>query len=263
MRPNKVKQIWKDGGAVVNGWLHIPSSWSAEVMAHQGFDSLVVDLQHGMMNFESSVSMFQAISTTDTVPMARIPWNEPGIAGKLMDAGAYGIICPMVNTQSECEAFVGAMRYFPDGYRSRGPTRATVYAGSDYAQHANQEVIAMAMIETKTAVDNVADIVSVPHLDGIYVGPGDLSLTLGCKKVGADIDEPIFNEAIDTILAACKDAGVVAGIHCGAPSYARRMIEKGFQFVTLSSDTGLLGQIAKKVVAETRGESGESEAKLY
>ena len=263
MRPNKVKQIWKDGGYVVNGWLHIPSSWSAEVMAHQGFDSLVVDLQHGMMNFESSVSMFQAISTTETVPMARIPWNEPGIAGKLMDAGAYGIICPMVNSQSECEAFVGAMRYYPDGYRSRGPTRAAVYGGSDYAEHANQEVIAMAMIETKQAVDNVVDIVSVPHLDAIYVGPGDLSLTLGCEKVGADIDEPIFNEAIDTILAACKDAGVVAGIHCGAPAYARWMIEKGFQFVTLSSDTGLLGQIAKSAVAEVRGESGDSEAKIY
>ena len=263
MRPNKIKQIWKDGGYVVNGWLHIPSSWSAEVMAHQGFDSLVIDLQHGMMNFESSVSMMQAISTTDTVPMARIPWNEPGIAGKLMDAGAYGIICPMINTKTECEAFVGAMRYFPDGYRSRGPTRASIYGGHDYAENANDEVIAMAMIETKQAVDNVVDIVNVPKLDGIYVGPGDLSLTLGCEKVGADIDEPIFNEAIDTILAACKDAGVAAGIHCGAPAYARRMIEKGFQFVTISSDTGLLGNIAKSVVAETHGDTNDAKASIY
>lgn len=263
MRPNKIKQIWRDGGNIINGWLHIPSSWSAEVMAHQGFDSLVIDLQHGMMNFESSVSILQAISTTETVPMARVPWNEPGIIGKLLDAGAYGIICPMVNTQSECEAFVGAMRYYPEGYRSRGPTRASVYGGSDYAENANGEIIAMAMIETKQAVDNVVDIVNVPHLDAIYVGPGDLSLTLGCEKVGSDVDEPIFNEAIDTILAACKQAGVVAGIHCGAPAYARRMMEKGFQFVTISSDTGLLGQIAKSVVAETRGEKGEAKASIY
>lgn len=263
MRPNKIKQIWKEGGYVVNGWLQIPSSWSAEIMSHQGFDSLVIDLQHGMMNFESSVSMLQAISTTDTVPMARIPWNEPGIAGKLLDAGAYGIICPMVNTQSECEAFVGAMRYYPDGYRSRGPTRARIYGGNDYAEKANSEIIAMAMVETKQAVDNVIDIVNVPHLDAIYVGPGDLSLTLGCENVGTDVDEPIFNEALDTILAACKQAGVAAGIHCGAPAYARRMVEKGFQFVTISTDTGLLGQISKSVVAETRGEHIDVEASIY
>ncbi len=263
MRPNKVKQIWKDGGSVVNGWLHIPSSWSAEVMAHSGFDSLVVDLQHGMMHFESAVPMFQAISTTDTVPMARIPWNEPGIAGKLLDAGAYGIICPMVNTQSECEAFVGAMRYHPDGYRSRGPTRARVYGGSDYAERANQEIIAMAMIETKTAVDNIESIVSVPHLDAIYVGPGDLSLTLGCEKVGVDIDEPIYNEALDTILAACEKAGVVAGIHTADPAYANRIIEKGFRFVTLSSDTGMLGGKARSMIAELNGLSDETEASVY
>ena len=263
MRPNKVKQIWKDGGYVTNGWLHIPSSWSAEIMAHCGFDSLVVDLQHGMMNFESSVSMFQAISTTDTVPMARIPWNEPGIAGKLLDAGAYGIICPMVNNQSECEAFVGAVRYFPDGYRSRGPTRASVYGGSDYAEHANDEIIAMAMIETKEAVDNVTDIVSVPNLDAVYVGPGDLSLTLGCEKVGADIDEPIYMEAIDTILAACKKAGVAAGIHTASPEYARRMVEKGFQYITLSTDTGILRAKAKSMVNEFKGGDGTVKTSLY
>ncbi len=263
MRPNKVKQIWKDGGSVVNGWLHIPSSWSAEVMAHCGFDSLVIDLQHGLMNFDSAVPMLQAISTTDTVPMARIPWNEPGITGKLLDAGAYGIICPMVNTQSECEAFVGAVRYHPDGYRSRGPTRASVYGGSDYAEKANQEIIAMAMIETKTAVDNVEAIVNVPNLDAIYVGPGDLSLTLGCEHVGIDVDEPIYHEALDTVLAACKKAGVAAGIHTGDPAYANRMIEKGFQFVTLSSDTGMLRGKARSMIAELNGRSGETETSVY
>ena len=263
MRPNKVKQIWKEGGTVVNGWLHIPSSWSAEVMAHQDFDSIVVDLQHGLMNFETAVPMLQALSTTETVPMARIPWNEPGIAGKLMDAGAYGIICPMVNTQSECEAFVGAMRYFPDGYRSRGPTRARIYAGDDYAEKANEEVIAMAMVETKTAVDNIDGIVGVPHLDAIYVGPGDLSLTLGCERVGADIDEPIFNEAIDRILAACKKAGVIAGIHTASPVYARKMAEKGFQFITLSSDSGMLGAMAQSMIDQFNGIGGDAEASMY
>ncbi|MEM8857448.1 MAG: aldolase/citrate lyase family protein [Chloroflexota bacterium] len=263
MRPNKIKQIWKEGGAVINGWLHIPSSWSAEVMAHQGYDSLLIDLQHGMMNFETSVSMLQAISTTDTVPLARVPWNEPGIIGKLLDAGAYGIICPMVNTQKECEAFVGAVRYHPDGYRSRGPTRASVYGGSDYAENANGEIVAMAMVESKEALDNVTAIANVPHLDGIYVGPGDLSLSLGCETVGADIDEPLFNDALNQILAACRQASIVAGIHTASPAYARRMIEKGFQFVTISTDTGLLGKIAKSTVAETRGQDHQAKATLY
>jgi len=153
-RKNSIKEIWRNGGAALNGWLHIPSSWSAEVMAHQGYDSLVVDLQHGLMNYETAVPMLQAIGTTDVMPLARVPWNEPGIIMKLLDAGAYGMICPMINTREECERFVGACRYFPDGYRSLGPTRAKVYGGADYAQHANQEVITMAMIETAEAVAN-------------------------------------------------------------------------------------------------------------
>lgn len=263
MRPNKIKQIWKNNNPVINGWLHIPSSWSAEIMAHQGYDSLLIDLQHGMMNFETSVSMLQAISTTDTVPLARVPWNEPGIIGKLLDAGAYGIVCPMINTREECEAFVGAVRYHPDGYRSRGPTRASVYGGADYAENANQEIMAMAMVETKQALDNVADIAHTPHLDAIYVGPGDLSLSIGCETVGADLDEPLYNHALDQILAACKQAGIQAGIHCASTSYARRMVEKGFRFVTVSTDTGLLGNIAKSTVAEVRGEAYQAQATLY
>ena len=169
----------------------------------------------------------------------------------------------MIDTREQCEAFVGAMRYFPDGYRSRGPTRARIYAGDDYAEKANEEVIAMAMVETKTAVDNIDGIVGVPHLDAIYVGPGDLSLTLGCERVGADIDEPIFNEAIDTILAACKKAGVIAGIHTASPVYARKMAEKGFQFITLSSDSGMLGAMAQSMIDQFNGIGGDAEASMY
>ena len=263
MRKNKVKERWENGDYVVNGWLHIPAGWSAEVMAHAGFDSLVVDMQHGMSSFETVVTMFQAISTTDTVPMARVPWNEPGIIGNLLDAGAYGIICPMVNSAEECERFVGACRYFPDGYRSKGPTRARIYAGDDYAEHANREVIAMAMIETKTAVDQAFDITAVPHLDGIYVGPGDLSLTLGGGEIGRDLDEPIFNEAIAEILAACEKNNIVAGIHTANPEQAGRMIERGFRFVTISSDSGLLGQIAQNSVAELKGMEPQAKGSIY
>ncbi|MGB1252905.1 MAG: HpcH/HpaI aldolase family protein [Candidatus Promineifilaceae bacterium] len=262
MRPNRVKQIWKDGGAVVNGWLNIPDSWSAEVMAHQGFDSLVVDFQHGFHDVGSALRMFQAISTTDVVPMARVPWNEPIMAQRLLDAGAYGIICPMVNSREECEQFVGACRYFPDGYRSKGPTRARVYAGADYAEHANREIVTIAMVETATALEQIDEICSTPELDGIYVGPGDLSLTLGGSQ-GMDFTEPMLVEALDRIYAACQKHGIAAGIHCGTAEYARHMIEKGWQFVTIATDSALMAQKAKEVVQIARGEKASVKASLY
>ena len=104
MRENTVKTIWAKGGLVVNGWLSIPSSFSAEVMAHQGFDSLVVDMQHGVIDYQTAVTMLQAISTTNVMPFARVPWNDPAHIMKILDAGAYGIICPMINSRKEAEA---------------------------------------------------------------------------------------------------------------------------------------------------------------
>ena len=143
MRENKVRTILKEGGTVVNGWLGIPSSMAAENMAQANWDSLTVDLQHGLVDYQTAISMFQAITTTPTIPLARVPWLEPGIIMKLLDAGAYGIVCPMINSREECEKFVGACRYAPEGYRSFGPVRAAWYAGADYWQHANETVLTM------------------------------------------------------------------------------------------------------------------------
>jgi 4-hydroxy-2-oxoheptanedioate aldolase len=179
LRENNLRSIWKRGGAVINGWLGIPSGVAAENMAQAGWDSLTVDLQHDLVDYQAAVSMFQAITTTPTVPMARVPWNEPGIIMKLLDAGSYGIICPMINTRAEAEAFVGACRYAPDGYRSFGPLRATWYAGADYVKGANSTVLAFAMIETTKALGNLDEIMSTPGLDGIYIGPSDLGLSMG------------------------------------------------------------------------------------
>ena len=257
MRKNKIRSIWQEGGAALNGWLHIPSSWSAEAMAHQGWDSLVVDLQHGMMGYQTALTMLQAISTTDTVPLARVTWNDPALIMRMLDMGAYGIICPMVNTRAEAEAFVGACRYHPLGYRSLGPTRASVYAGEGYAQQANETILAIAMIETEEALNNIEEIASVPSLDAIYIGPGDLSLTL-TGKGGVDLTYPLFMEALDTILAACQKHGVVAGIHTNSPAYALQMIEKGFQFVTVMTDTRLLSNAAREMVVGVKGETAKA-----
>jgi 4-hydroxy-2-oxoheptanedioate aldolase len=251
MRENRIRSIWKAGGAVVNGWLAIPSAFSAETMAHQGWDTLTVDLQHGVVDYQMAVNMFTAISTTQTVPMARVPWLEPGIIMKVLDAGAYAVICPMVNTREDAEKLVAWTHYAPRGTRSFGPIRALLYGGGDYPKYANDTIVVFAMIETKRALDNLDDILSVEGLDAIYIGPSDLSLQLGCTPTFDDVDPPAA-EAIDYILARAKAHGVVAGIHNGSPQAALRRIEKGFQFVTVSSDARLMAAGSQQILTSMR-----------
>ena len=255
MRENRVKRIWQEGGAVLNGWLHIPSSFSAELMAHAGYDSLTLDLQHGASDFDTALAMMQAISTTDTMPMVRVPWNEPGLIMRVLDAGSYGVICPMINTREDAEKFVGACRYPPEGYRSFGPFRATLYGGADYAAHANEAVITMAMIETREALKNVDGIMSVPGLDAVFVGPADLGQSLG-EGPGMDRTEPAVVEAIDGVLDAARRHDVVAGIFTGSVEYASQMVKKGFRFVTVLSDGRLLASAAGETIAALKGEGG-------
>jgi 4-hydroxy-2-oxoheptanedioate aldolase len=260
VRENTLKTIWARGDAVVNGWLAIPSAFSAEVMAHQGFDSLTVDMQHGVVDYQVAVTMLQAISTTAVIPLARVPWNDPGRLMKILDAGVYGVICPMISTRAQAEALVEACKYPPRGYRSWGPVRASLYAGTDYGDRANEDVIAIPMIETKEALENLDDILSVPGVDAIYVGPSDLSLALGCKPRLDQTDAPVV-EAQQRIVEACKRHGVVAGIHCNTPEYALRMIGAGYRLVTLASDGRMLAAKAAADVAAVR-KSGVAAGRL-
>ncbi len=252
MRENRIRSLWSQGEAAVNGWLAIPSAFSAETMAHAGWDSLTIDMQHGVIDYQAAVNMLTAISTTPTVPIVRVPWLDPGIVMKMLDAGAYGVICPMVNTREGAEKLVAATHYPPRGTRSFGPIRALLYAGADYARHANDTVIAFAMIETRQALENLDEILSVEGLDAIYIGPADLSLALGCTPK-FDQDEAPVVEAIDFILAKAREHGVAAAIHNGTPEYALKMIEKGFQLVTVASDARLMAAGAQQVVANMRG----------
>jgi 4-hydroxy-2-oxoheptanedioate aldolase len=251
MRENRIRSTWQKGGAVVNGWLAIPSGFSAETMAHQGWDSLTIDMQHGVIDYRDAVNMLTAISTTETVPVVRVPWNEPGILMKMLDAGAYALICPMVNTREDAERLVAATHYPPRGHRSMGPIRAQLYGGADYQEHANDTVVVFAMIETRQALDNLDAILSVKGLDAVYIGPADLSLALGCTPTFDDVDPPVA-EAIDTILAKAKEHGVAAGVHNATPESALRRIARGFQFVTISSDARLMAAGAQQVLARMR-----------
>jgi 4-hydroxy-2-oxoheptanedioate aldolase len=262
MRENRLRTLWKSGGAAVNGWLAIPNSFSAETMAHQGWDSLTIDLQHGVVDYQAMIPMLQAVSTTDTVPVVRVPWLEPSALMKTLDAGAYGVICPMISTREEAQRLVAYTHYAPRGTRSFGPVRATLYGGADYAQHANDTIVTFAMIETAQALDNLDDIMSVEGLDAVYIGPSDLSLALGCKPTFDDVDPPVA-QAIDHILARAKAHGLVAGIHNGAPESALARIAKGFQFVTVSSDARLMAAGAQQLLAKMRATPAQAGSTSY
>ena len=221
-RPNGVREAWREGRAVINSWLGIPSSFSAEVMASMGWDSLVVDMQHGMIDYQMMVTMLQGISTTDTVPMVRVPHNEPILTLKLLDAGAYGVICPMINSRAEAEALVSSCRYPPRGSRSMGPNRAVLYGGADYWQHSNDEVLLFAMIETRAAVKNLADIVSVDGIDGVYVGPSDLGMSMGKTPPTLDPQDPEMLKTIKHICDVTRKHGKIAGVHTDGAKTAVR-----------------------------------------
>ncbi len=247
MRENRLRTLWAADKPALNGWLAIPNSYAAEVMAHQGWDTLTVDLQHGVIDYAAMVTMLQAISTTATVPIVRVPWLEPGIIMKSLDAGAYGVICPMVNTRDDAARLVAYTHYAPKGTRSFGPIRAAMYGGADYASRANDTIVAFAMIETAQALDNLDAILSVEGLDAIYIGPSDLSLALGCKPVFDDV-EPKVAEAIKHICASAKAHGVRAGVHNGRADVALARIGLGFRFVTLSSDARMLASGSQELL---------------
>jgi 4-hydroxy-2-oxoheptanedioate aldolase len=249
MRPNRLREIWSSGKATTNCWLTLPGALAAEMLAHQGWDSLTVDLQHGQSDYNAMCAMFTAISTTPTVPLVRVPWNEPGDIMKALDAGAYGVICPNIESAEDCSRFVGASRYAPMGYRSVGPKRGLLYGGPDYIQHANATVLTMAQIESKAGLDNMDAIAAVPGLDMLYVGPADLGIALG-RPPKQNTDDAVVMAAVDQILATAKKAGLKAGMHCASPEYALTMIARGFDLVTVISDEGLLaaGKAAREKI---------------
>ena len=251
---NKLRQLWAEGRPTINGWLSIGNAFTAEIMAAQGYDSLTIDVQHGALDYSAVLPMFQAMRASGTVLMARVPWLEPGIIMKVLDAGAYGVICPMVNTPDQAAEFVSYVRYPPLGQRSFGPTRASFAVGADYAAEANGEILCFAMVETAEAMANLEAIAATPGLDGIYVGPADLSFSLseGRLTPAFDREEPELIDALQRVVAACKAAGIRAALHCGTPDYAAKAIGWGFDMTTVGGDSRLLAAAAAASVGRFR-----------
>lgn len=252
MRPNRLKELAREGKPILNAWLAIPSSYSAEVMGHQGFDSVTVDLQHGMIGFDAAVPMLQAISSTPAVPLVRVSKSDYALVMQLLDAGAYGVICPMVSTPGEAKALASYCRYPPAGQRSFGPARGLLYGGPDYFGNANDAVLALAMLETREAVANADAILATPGLDGVYIGPNDLSLAYG-RPPASEPDDPEVSGVIADLARRTRAAGKLAGIFCSSGEGARRRLAEGFGMVTPGNDVALLSGAAKAALAAARG----------
>jgi 4-hydroxy-2-oxoheptanedioate aldolase len=259
MLTNKLKRQWSEGRPAINGWLSIGDAFTAEIMAAQGYDSLTIDIQHGALDYARALTMFQAMRASGVTLIARVPWREPGIIMKMLDAGAQGIICPMVNSAQDAAEFVSFMRYPPNGQRSFGPTRAT-FAYGGYGIAADDQVLALAMIETQQGLDNLEAIAGTPGLDGIYIGPADLTLTTqkGRLPPGFDREEPEMVALIQRVLHVCKQTGIRSCLHCGTPEYAARAIDWGFDLTTVSGDSRLLSAAAAASVATWRELTGQA-----
>lgn len=252
MRPNRLRELAASGRPIVNAWLAIPSAYSAEVMGHQGYDSVTVDLQHGMIGFDAAVPMLQALSATPAVPLVRVSKNDYALVMQLLDAGAYGVVCPMISTREEASLFVSYCRYPPVGQRSFGPARGLLYGGSDYFENANGQILTLAMLETREAVANADAIIATPGLDGIYVGPNDLCLAYG-KASSPEPGDPEMAGIIADLAGRARNAGRIAGIFCSSGEAAARRFADGFDMVTPGNDVGLLVRASKETLAKARG----------
>ena len=252
MSENLSLAAWRRGEQTIGCWLSLANTYTAEAIARLGFDWVCIDLQHGMVDYTDLRGMLPAISNTDTTPLVRVPWNEPYEIMKVLDAGAWGVIVPMINNREEAERAVAACRYPPDGQRSFGPMRAALASRMSYAKNANSQIACLAMIETRQGIDNLEEIVSTPGLDGIYIGPADLALALGLPPTG-DQPQPEHLEVVKRILAACQQQGIAAGIHTSSLEYTQKYLELGFHFVTLGSESGHMMKNAAKELSAARG----------
>lgn len=244
MRPNTFKEKLTKGQPTTCGWLGIASTYSAEIAGHAGFDTVLVDLQHGMIDFQVALEMLQAISSTPATPIVRPTSLDPAQIMHLLDAGAYGVVCPMISTVAQAELFVRACRYPPRGDRSYGPARGFTFGGADYFENADSHILTFAMIETVEGLGNLEAIVKTDGLDGIFIGPNDLSLAL-VHKPAQDFTHPQVIEAIERIRIATKAAGKFSGIYSANGETGAKRIAQGFDMVTLGNDASQMGGAMK------------------
>lgn len=230
----------QSGPPVFNAFLTIPGAWTAELVASSGWESVTLDLQHGLIDFATALSMMQAIAGTPAATFIRLSWNDPARIMQALDAGAEGVICPMISQAADVEAFLGACHFPPEGYRSFGPIRASLRHPDDF-----RRPLTFAMIETAASVDHLYDIAAVPGLDGLYVGPNDLSISLGLDR-RADFQDPSLLAILDEVLIACQAHRLIPAVFTSHTEDACRMAARGFRLVSCGSDSSWLHQVARQ-----------------
>ncbi len=251
---NNLIELYNNNKPVINGWLHLPNSFIAESFGKMGWDSITIDMQHGQNDYQSSIAILQALQNTNSTPMVRVPWVEPGIIMKMLDLGVLGIIAPMINNKKQCEEFVSYC-YYPDkGQRSFGPMRAQLHYGKNYFQEANNNILSFAMIETEEAVNNIDEILSVPGLSGVYIGPADMSSSYGLTPK-FDVEDKIILNNLKMIVEKTNKYKKISGIHNGSTKYAKRMIKMGFNLVTILSEFRIMNDAAQNIVNEMKGKN--------
>jgi 4-hydroxy-2-oxoheptanedioate aldolase len=243
MANNRVKELWQCGEVAYGAWLSIPSSLSSEAIARVGFDYVCIDLQHGLIDDPAAAEMLVAISCTGATPFVRVPNNDAAAINRALDAGALGIIVPMIHSSDDACRAISSCRYPPEGTRSYGPVRASMTWGPDYFETANDLVVCVPMIETRQALEEIESIIALPGLEAIYVGPNDLSLSMG-QPPGPD-NGGSYQEAYRSIAKHCAARGIVAGIH-GTAELAPKHVDTGYRMITVSGDLGLLRRAASQ-----------------
>lgn len=248
---NPLKKVWSEGRAAFGLWMVTPGSFGAEVLGRAGADYVCVDQQHGLIGYDAMLPMLQAAGVMGSAPITRVLQNDAGLIGKSLDAGAWGVIVPLVNSAEEAARAVAACRYPPNGIRSYGPIRASGVVGSGDPGDLQREALCLIMVETREALERVDEIAATPGLDGIYIGPSDLALSLGLSAT-LEVTEKEHVDAVQRIRETCHHHGIVAGIHSSSGEWARRHAEAGFDMVTVATDSSLLAGAAHAELAEAR-----------
>ncbi len=234
----ELRERWKRGETTTNCWLTIPQPFVAEIASRSGFDTLCIDMQHGLVDFDAVPGMLQATTAAGRPTVVRVPWNEPSIIMRVLDMGAAGVIVPLVESAEEARRAASACRYPPHGNRSFGPARASV-AYPDYFRRAQEGLLVFVMIETRKGLENLDEILDTPGVSGAYIGPADLSLSLGFPPE-TDSVRPAHQEAVKRVVAACHQRGLVTGLHTNGPEFAAEAAGWGVDFVTIASDAKAL-----------------------
>jgi 4-hydroxy-2-oxoheptanedioate aldolase len=246
-----LRELVDSGDPTLGGWCAIPSAFSAEVLACAGYDWVCIDAQHGLIGYDQMAAMLQGLDARGVATMVRAEWNMPSAIMKALDAGAQGVIVPMINSATEAEAAARSCRYPPLGFRSWGPVRAALGNPAYGPESANRTIVCVVMVETPQGVEAVEEIVAVPGVDGVLIGPYDLSLTTNLN-VETPGDKPRDIEQIARVLAACDAVGIPCGITCQTGADVRRRRAEGFRLLQLNWDVGLLSQAATALVADAR-----------